>query len=143
MREPILYPNWVWVLSVTLVVVSLAVTLALLVAYRRSQVRPELVLRSLDQRVRERYLRQIAEVEAGHLGAREAHLALSALIRAAASERLRANVEAMTVAEVQAVGWPALTEALRWCEPPSFGAVEPPAQLIETGLTLARRVVEQ
>ncbi len=131
LRDPILYPNWVWLASTGLILVALITGASLLIAYRRSRVRETITLHSLSQVRRERYLRQLNEVYqgvlAGQLGSREAHLAMSALIRAAASERLKMNVESLSVWESEQLRerWPELVAALQWCQEPSFGLHEP------------------
>lgn len=142
LRDPILFPNWVWVVAGVLLLLSVAVSVALLLAHRYLE--EPLQLRALSQVRRERYERQLAQIEsdAASRTVRDTHLALGALIRAAASERLRMNVESLSVGEVAAlpVDWPALTEALRWCEAPSFGVGQAD---VATGIARARKVVEQ
>ncbi len=153
LRDPILYPNWVWLTGTGLLLLALITGLSMFLAYRFSQVRESVALHSLSQVRRERYLRLLGEVYQdaadGRLTARQAHLAMSSLIRAAASERLKTNVESLTVGESAQMAdrWPALVEALRWCETPSFGVGElkgvSAVAVVQGGLERARVVIEQ
>ena len=148
LRDPLLYSNWVLILGIALLVVAATWVIGLLVAYRRSKVRPEFEVRSLSQAHRARYSRLIDEVStnygSGVLTGPEAHLALAAIIRAAATERTRINLESATASEarVLAPGWPILADALAWCEDGSFPAGAA-AQRVDQGLGYAQAVVFQ
>lgn len=148
LREPLLYSNWVLILGIALLVIAATWVVGLLVAYRRSRVRPKFEVRSLSQAHRARYSRLINEVGADYdsqaLTAPEAHLALAAIIRAAATERTRTNFESVTASEAQilAPGWPVLADALAWCEDGSFPAGGA-SQRVEQGLSYAQTVVFQ
>lgn len=153
LRDPILYPHWVWLLSAFLILVAIAVAAGLLLAYRYSVTRERVDLHPLSEVRRARYFRQIDEVqgdvEAGRLSARQAHLALSAIIRASASEILRYDVESLTVQDAQVTfpQWPELVGALAWCETPSFGTSEAEGeariQQVAGGISYARQVVSR
>lgn len=159
LRDPVLYPNWVWTLGVGLIVVALSWGIGLLVAYLRSKVFQPAQIHSLNEVRRMRYERLLDEVEqdfaAGNLSARDAHLSISALIRAAASERMGTNVESVSVRMArESYGvWPLFADALAWCEEPSFGLGEAgvagqamdasSVEAVENGLGFARQVVRQ
>ena len=153
LRDPILYPNWVWLLGTGLLLLSVATGVSLFLAYRFSQVREDIALHPLSQVRRERYMRLLEEVyrdtAGGKLTGRQAHLAMSSLIRAAASERLKMNVEGLSVWEAQQLKdrWPAFVDALQWCERPSFGVdeLEGPEEvaMVQGGLDRARAVIDQ
>ena len=148
LREPLLYSNWVLILGIGLLVIVIVWVVGLLIAHRRSQVRPKVEVRTLSQAHRARYSRLIDEVATdygdGTLTAREAHLSLATLIRAAATERLRINVESTTASEARRLipGWPLLAQALEWCEDGSF-PVGAASQKVDQGLDYARAVVFQ
>jgi len=146
LREPVLYPNWVWLLGVALVLVALIWLVGMIVGYRKSAVKVEADLRSLSAARRERYERHISQVEAefanGTLTPRESHLAMAAIIRAAATERSGYNVETLTVDEAPIFqsNWPELGYAIGWCEEPSFSADEA-TKHISSGAQWARVIV--
>lgn len=146
LREPVMYPNWVWVLGGALILFSLIWLLGLIIGYRSSRIRPSTDRTTLSAARRARYERLISEVEEGfengELSVREAHLAVAAIIRAAATERTGNNIESLTVEEVGLYqqDWPELGQALAWCEEPSFAAIEE-ARHIADGAAWARVVV--
>ncbi len=147
LRDPLLFPNWVWLLSVALLLIAVGVAAGLLVAYRFALVKTKVVLHPLNELRRERYLKQVAQVQlaaqSGDLDARQVHLALSSIIRACASERLKRNVESVTVKDAGQLedAWPVFVDALAWCERPSFGVDEPSDPLVEIGMAKARAVI--
>lgn len=155
LRDPVLYPHWVWLLGAGLMLVAVAWGVGLLIAYRRSQVSPKATLQSLNEVRRSRYQRLITEVETdflrGDIDVRAAHLSVAAIIRAAASERMNQNVESTSVGQARASynRWPAFAEALAWAEQPSFGLEREDAgasdqsEAIRVGLQYARQVVGQ
>lgn len=146
LRDPILYPNWVWLTGAVLILVAVLWFVGALIGYLKSAAPAKSDLKSLSAARRARYERLIAGVESdfeqGELTPREAHLAMAALIRAAATERSGYNVESLTVDEVALyrADWPELGNALGWCEEPSFQAVEA-SRHIADGARWARVVV--
>lgn len=148
LREPLLYSNWVLILGIFLIVVAVVWVLGFAIAYRHSRVHSDFEVRTLSQAHRARYEGLIGEValgyQTGELNAREAHLALGAIIRAAATERTRVNLESSTASEAQVLipTWPLLVDALRWCEDGSF-PTNAEQQRVEAGLNLAAQVVLQ
>lgn len=148
LRDYLLYPNWVLIAGIALVVIALVVTISVYVGYRRSNVTVSAERLSLSQVRQARYQRLIEEVTVdyaeGRLDGRGAHLALAAIIRAAASERLGRNVESVSVREarVNYPEWPQLIRSLQWCEAPSFG-LDSEASEIARGAELAQEVVSE
>lgn len=146
LRDPLNYPNWVLMVGIGLIVVALVVAIGVGVAYLRSRVSAPNERMSLSQARRARYERLIEEVGTdyrhGALDSRGAHLALAAIIRAAASERLGQNVESLSVDEATKwyAHWPALAQSLQWCEIPSFHPGSE-ADEIDRGEVLAREVI--
>lgn len=150
LRDPIAYPNWVWLLGAALIIAAALWVGALLLAYRFSAAPPHEPVRRLSDARRERYRHLLDEIrgeyQAGELSTRDAHLALSALIRSAASERLATNVESVSVqdAHTRFGQWPLLAEALTWCEEPSFGLrPQQRAARMDIGFDYAEQVVNQ
>lgn len=156
LRAPIIYPNWVWLLGVALIVIAAAWIGGMTVAYRRSRRVAGRDVHSLGQLRQARYRRHLhqigTEFNAGELTAREAHLSISALVRAVSSERLHRNVEHFTVAQARSEypQWPQFYEALLWCERPSFGDHEAydtgvedaqTAAAVRNGMQLAESVI--
>ncbi|WRS30976.1 hypothetical protein U6G28_04640 [Actinomycetaceae bacterium MB13-C1-2] len=145
LREPLTHSNWVWLLGVALLTVAILWVLGVYISYRKSRVMTKFEVRSLSQVQRERYRRLIGEVEqdyqTGAISAREAHLALAALIRASATERTRMSVESATASEARTLlpSWPLLADALDWCADGSF-PLEIADERVERGIWLAREV---
>ncbi len=145
LREPLTHSNWVWLLGAVLVTAALLWVIGLYISYRKSRVARKFEVRSLSQVQRERYRRLIAEIEQqygnGEIGAREAHLALAALIRASATERTRMNIESATATEVRQLipTWPLLADALDWCADGSFPQ-NIADERVDRGIWLAREV---
>ncbi len=148
LRPPLDYSNWVWILGTLLIVVAVAWVVTLLVLYRVSAVEAKTEIKTLGELQRSRYNRHIDEIEAdfqqGTLTPQEAHLALAALIRAAATEKTGYNVESQTPQEVaqQLHSWPVLSTALQWCEDETF-PVGGGTKKIERGVDLAKEVVNE
>lgn len=152
-RDPLPYPNWVWLLAALLIIISLAWVLGLLYAYRTLRLIDQGHVWELRTLQRRRYSLKIAEVEQeyeqGALSVKEAHFALASLIRAAATEKTKVNVEAMTPGEASRhfPDWDELPRALHWCEIRTFPAgdvsEDSANDLVRTGVDLARRVVQQ
>lgn len=150
LRDPIVYPNWVWIAGFGLVLAALVWGTGILLAYRHSTVARHAPLRPLTEIRRQRYGRLLEEIrekrESNSLSARQTYLALNALIRAAASERLGADVESCSVQMVREKysQWPLLVEALAWTERPSFGtAPDDEPRSVEIGFDYAWQVIEQ
>ena len=152
LRDPLPYSNWVWLLGVFLIVASVTWGGSLLFAYRTHKVfKPEKVLelRALQRR---RYQAKISQVrqewEGGELDVRDAHFALASLIRAAATEKTRVNVEVLTAQEAAQAfpEWTTLSEALLWCEDQTFPAASEESASeakVARGLALAEAVIGQ
>lgn len=126
LRDPLTYPNWMWMMAVILIVlavVTIVVALGAANPKRRSRgvkVHPLTVTR------RRRYHGFLAEIEqrhaTGELSEAETQLALAALVRSAASERTRSDLEALTAAEaaLRFPYWSPLQAALQWYEAQVF-----------------------
>lgn len=148
LRPPLQYSNWVWLLGAVLILLAVGWVVTLVILYRVRLARPSGVPATLSGLQRRRYNRHIDEVEErfrdGTLCAREAHFALAALIRAAATERTGLNVESQTASETATnfPQWPRLATALAWCEDETFPADEATRQ-VARGVALAREVVDR
>ncbi len=155
-RPPVYYPNWVWILGATLLLIAVTWVVILVIAYRTSRIEPDTHIGSLNQLRRARYRRQLNQLaeqfEAGEFTGRDVHLALTAIIKSAGSERLRVNIEYLTVQQAQQKypHWHELGAALRWCETPSFGSHEAyetyadnvyTREAVTHGMQLAREVI--
>ncbi|MFZ1381393.1 MAG: hypothetical protein WAS54_01230 [Scrofimicrobium sp.] len=145
LREPLTHSNWVWLLGAALLTLAILWVVGVYVSYRKSRVTTKFEVRSLSQVQRERYRRLIGDIEqdyrTGSISAREAHLALAALIRASATERTQMSVESATASEVRTLlpSWPLLADALDWCADGSF-PLEVADERVERGIWLAREV---
>lgn len=147
LRDPVTYPNWMWVLGVVLILLVVVWVAALLRRWWRSEDRdvPELV--TLSEAERRRYLGLVDEIAHrradGDLDARDLHLALAGLMRALGTRRTGRDLESATVEEVArlAPAWPQLVEVLRACEEPSFSAAPGGEESQERVLELARGAV--
>lgn len=145
LRETLSHSNWVWILGVALLTAALLWIVGVYISYRKSTVTTEFQVRTLSQVQRERYRRLIFEIDqqyrAGQISAREAHLALAAVIRASATERTRMNVESATASEVRQMipSWPLLADALDWCADGSFPQ-DVADERVERGLWFATEV---
>lgn len=163
-RDPLTYPNWVWILGVVLVLGGIAViALGIYVSKPRRRPRGPRV-RSLSAARRTRYQNLLAEIQgnyaSGAIDSQEAHLAIAALVRAVGTERTRQNVESLTVREAQArfPQWTAFLTALQWCETAVFEGSQPglpgvarlaspgspqESASVQHGIALARAVIDQ
>lgn len=145
LRNLLPHSHWVWILGLLLLLIATLWGVGLAAAYWRSRVQPDFKVRALSQVQRARYKRLITEVrseyEGGLIDARGAHLALAAIIRAAATERTRINLESSTAHEAieKVPGWPVLPEALAWCADGSF-PTSVADQRVEQGLKYADEV---
>lgn len=152
LHDPITYANWVWILGAGLIAIALVWGASLLWAYRTSRVRPPETVWELRALQRRRYMRQISQVETeyadGMMSGVDCHFALASLIRAAATEKTRLNVETMTAKEAaeRFPQWPGLSAALAWCEdhtfPATSGRTPDMDARVEYGVQLARAVVD-
>lgn len=128
MRDPMLYPNWVWVGGALCLIVAVTWLIILGVAYRRSNKNNVVLVEPLSKQYLARYRTQMVGLhqqwQEGRIGIDQVHLGLAAITRAAASERLGVNIENLTVQQVQDryPDWTALVGALLWCQEPSFSA---------------------
>lgn len=126
LRDPLTYPNWMWMVAIILIVLAIAtIVVALGIANPKRRSRGEKV-HPLTATRRRRYHGFLAEIEqrytTGDLSEVEAQLALAALVRSAASERVRSDLEALTAAEAASrfPYWPSLQAALQWYEAQVF-----------------------
>lgn len=146
LRDPLAYSNWVWVLGAALLLISIIWVVSLTVAYRRSKVRRAAKVESLTALKKARYRKLTAQVNtdftAGNIDSREAHFALAAIIRAAATEKTGVNIEVRTAAEAADLfpSWPGLFQALQWCEDETFPPHGSESQ-IDRGIELALGVI--
>ena len=149
LRLPVLFPNWVPLLGGLLLIVALTWGISLWFAHRHMREKERVVIHSLSETRRLRYRRLLQQVEAelaaGEIDARAAHLSVAAIIRSAASERLKVNVESATVADARHYfgHWPSLVTALEWVEEPSFGTSGQANQSVARGIGQAKVVIEQ
>ncbi len=145
LRDPIAYPNWMWVTGTLLALLVLVwVGVCLWRWWRGEEIAiPELL--TLSEAERRRYLSlvdQIAERgDSGELDGRGLHLALAGLMRALGTARTGRDLEVATVEEVEALvpSWPQLGAVLQACERPSFEGPEQDGG--EDVLRLAREAI--
>ena len=116
--DPVIYPNWMWVLGLAIVVAVLGWILYSVWRWWTSRIGEVMELQTITDARRKKYLTfidQIADRYAdGDLDARGVHLALAGL--------MRALLEVATVSEVRELVpvWPGLADILQACEVPSF-----------------------
>ena len=126
LREPVIYPHWMWVLGVALLLALLGWVAYSLWAWWHSREGSVAHLQTISQARRARYhdyVNQIAQRRAcGELDERGTHLAVAGLMRALGTERSGRDLEVATVAEIRALvpTWPQLALVLEACETPSF-----------------------
>lgn len=139
LRDPVTYPNWMWVVGVLALVLVAAWVGAMLARWWRSE-RPDAPeLLTISQAERRRYLGLVDQIagrrDAGELDLRGVHLALAGLMRALGTQRTGRDLEVATVEEVAALvpGWPQLAAVLRECERPSFEGGRPPGERTRPG----------
>ena len=124
--DPVIYPNWMWVLGLAIVVAVLGWILYSVWRWWTSRSGEVMELQTITDARRRKYLTfidQIADRYAdGDLDARGVHLALAGLMRALGTERTGRDLEVATVSEVRELVpvWPGLADILQACEVPSF-----------------------
>lgn len=151
LRDALPYSNWVWLLGAVLIVAAVGWVVSLAFAYKHSTANRTQTIIELRELQRRRYHSKIVEVEEewaqGQMDVRDAHFALASLIRAAATEKTRVNVESLTALEAaeQFPEWQALSESLLWCEDQTFPARELPQaeERVQRGIVAAKAVVDQ
>ena len=150
--NPIIYPHWMWVLGVTLVVAVVGWVCFCLWSWWTSRIGEVMELQTISDARRKKYLSyvdQIADRYAdGDLDARGVHLALAGLMRALGTERTGRDLEVATVSEVRALVpvWPGLANVLAACEVPSFAGEnipdgQPSHDAVTRALTMAVEAV--
>ena len=131
--NPIIYPHWMWVLGVTLVIAVVGWVCFCLWRWWTSRIGEVMELQTISDARRKKYLSyvdQIADRYAdGDLDARGVHLALAGLMRALGTERTGRDLEVATVSEVRELVpvWPGLADVLAACEASSFTSQDIPA----------------
>ena len=126
LQEPVIYPHWMWILGVALLLAVLGWVAYSLGAWWHSREGSVAHLQTISQARRARYhdyVNQIAQRRAcGELDERGTHLAVAGLMRALGTERSGRDLEVATVAEIRALvpTWPQLALVLEACETPSF-----------------------
>ena len=124
--DPVVYPNWMWVLGLAIVVGVIGWILYSVWRWWTSRIGEVMELQTITDARRKKYLTfidQIADRYAdGNLDARGVHLALAGLMRALGTERTGRDLEVATVSEVRELVpvWPGLADILQACEVPSF-----------------------
>lgn len=146
LRDPVAYPNWMWVVGIVLALLALAWVVGCLVRWWRSEETDAPVLLTISQAERRRYLGLIDEIgerrDRGDFDLRDLHLALAGLMRSLGTARTGRDLEVATVGEVEVLAptWPELVAVLRECEEPSFRG--DPSAAEDRALSLAREAVE-
>ena len=126
LTDPVIYPHWMWVLGLAIVVAVLGWILYSVWRWWTSRIGEVMELQTITDARRKKYLTfidQIADRDAdGDLDARGVHLALAGLMRALGTERTGRDLEVATVSEVRELVpvWPGLADILQACEIPSF-----------------------
>ncbi len=147
LRDPLPFSNWVWLAGAALLAFALIWVASWAYAYRKSRVEPKLQVSALSALAKARYHKQIDQVlqewRSGTFDQRDAHFALAALIRAAATEKTGVNFESATPREASELfpAWSHLTTALLWCEDETFPVVGA-GRRVDEGAALAREVVD-
>jgi len=139
LSDPVIYPHWMWVLGVAILLAVIGWVVYNLWAWLHSRQGAVAHLQTISQARRARYhdfLSQIGERRAcGELDERGTHLAVAGLMRALGTERSGRDLEVATVSEIRALvpTWPQLAGVLEACETPSFigdesdgGSEQPP-----------------
>jgi hypothetical protein len=133
LRDPVAYPNWMWVVGAVLAVMAAAWVGVCLWRWWRSEETDAPELLTISEAERRRYLGLLDEIQArargGELDGRGVHLAVAGLMRALGTARSGRDLEVATVEEVEALvpSWPELVDVLRECEEPSFAGSAPGA----------------
>ena len=101
--DPVVYPNWMWVLGLAIVVGVIGWILYSVWRWWTSRIGEVMELQTITD-------------------ARRVHLALAGLMRALGTERTGRDLEVATVSEVRELVpvWPGLADILQACEVPSF-----------------------
>ena len=152
LNNPDLYPNWMWVLGLAIVVGVIGWILYSVWRWWTSRIGEVMELQTITDARRKKYLTfidQIADRYAdGDLDARGVHLALAGLMRALGTERTGRDLEVATVSEVRELVpvWPGLADILQACEVPSFTGdnipqVQPSHEAVTRVLTMAVEAV--
>ena len=150
--DPVIYPNWMWVLGLAIVVAVLGWILYSVWRWWTSRIGEVMELQTITDARRKKYLTfidQIADRYAdGDLDARGVHLALAGLMRALGTERTGRDLEVATVSEVRELVpvWPGLADILQACELPSFAGEnipqgQPSHEAVTRVLTMAVEAV--
>jgi len=146
LRDPVAYPNWMWVVGTVLALLVVAWVVGCLVRWWRSEEADVPELLSISQAERRRYLSLVEEIggrrDSGEFDLRSLHLALAGLMRSLGTARTGRDLEVATVDEVEVLTptWPELVAVLRECEQPSFQG--DPSGAEDRALILAREAVE-
>ena len=133
LRDPVSYPNWMWVVGVVLALAAVVWVVAWVWRWWRSEASRPPELLTIDEGERRRYLGLIDEISertsAGDLDRRGMNLAVAGLMRALGTQRTGRDLEVATVEEVAALvpTWPELIEVLRETARPSFEGETPQA----------------
>ncbi len=148
LRDPVTYPNWMWVVGAVLAVLAVAWAAVLLWRWWRSEDTQAPELLTISEAERRRYrglLDQIRLRQAdGELDLRGVHLAVAGLMRALGTQRSGRDLEVATVEEIDRLvpSWPELVDVLRECEQPSFSGESGGPQAIDEAVPGAALVDE-
>ena len=132
LQDPVIYPNWMWVLGVTLLAAVIGWIVYCLWRWWTSRIGEVMELQTITDARRKKYLRYIDQIADRYadadLDARGVHLAIAGLMRALGTERSGRDLEVATVREVRELVpvWPGLADVLEACEVPSFTGVNIP-----------------
>lgn len=147
-REPVVYPEWMWVAGLILFLVIVAWIVACLVRWWKSDANRPRGLRDLSAEQRLAYRDNLVQIEAnffaGEWNESEVHLAVAGLMRALGTERTGRNLESATVDEIRALVpmWPAYVHLMERCVEPSFSG-QPTRKWVSTLLESALKVIDQ
>ena len=147
-REPVVYPEWMWVAGLILFLVIAAWIMACLVRWWKSDANRPRGLRDLSAEQRCAYRDNLVQIEAnffaGEWNESEVHLAVAGLMRALGTERTGRNLESATVDEIRALVpmWPAYVHLMERCVEPSFSG-QPTRKWVSTLLESALKVIDQ
>lgn len=147
-REPVVYPEWMWVAGLILFLIIVAWIVVCLVRWWKSDANRPRGLRDLSAEQRRAYRDNLVQIEvnfsAGEWNESEVHLAVAGLMRALGTERTGRNLESATVAEIRALVpmWPAYVHLMERCVEPSFSG-QPTRKWVSTLLESALKVIDQ
>ncbi|WP_022867362.1 hypothetical protein [Schaalia vaccimaxillae] len=149
LRDPVIYPHWMWVAGLILILAVIIWVTAMIRRWWRSDETRIEELQTISQVRRDSYHCYVNDIEARHrsgeLDSRDAHLAVAGLMRALGTERTGRDLEVATVAEVRQLlpMWPALADLLQACESPSFdGNADDSQEVVTRILHLAHQAVD-